>query len=178
MVRCKRMPLSQALAFLKSASTTSSIPALKLFAFGKYSMGYSITSKLSGWVIFGHPTKRIHMVISDSTRIIRTGTPSRNQSFVRCNILIFHKFSKKFRMSMFDYTNLPTLRVYVRRCSGSTGNRTPLYISTPATSNIFSATVWTKRTFSFVLLYTFLVLAIFYNSVNNIYRQNACIYTK
>ena len=111
MVRCKRMPLSQALASLKSVSTTSSMPALKLFAFGKYSMGYSITSKLSGWVIFGHPTKRIHMVISDSTRTTRTGTPSRNRSFVRCKIFRFHKFSKKFRMSMFDYTDLPSLRL-------------------------------------------------------------------
>ena len=167
MVRCKRMPLSQALASLKSVSTTSSMPALKLFAFGKYSMGYSITSKLSGWVIFGHPTKRIHMVISDSTRIIRTGT---DRSYV-----VRFSGSTSFRKN-FECQCLTILiclvYVYVRRCSGSVGNRTPFYIPTPATSNIFSATVWTKPTFSFVLFHTFLVLAIFYNSVNNIYRQN------
>ena len=128
MVRCKRMALSQALASLKSASTATSMPALKLFALGKYSMGCSIISKFSVWVIFGHPAKRTHMVVSDSTRTTRTGTPSRNRSFVRCKSSMFQKSSKKFRMSMFDYTELSSIRVYVRRWSDSGENRCHFYI--------------------------------------------------
>ena len=157
------------------------MPGLKLFAFGKFFMGCCSISRLSVWVILGHPTKRTHMVVSDSTRTTWTRTPSRNRSFVCCKISMLRKSSKKFRISILDCTDLRSLRVYVRRCSGSAGNRAPFYIATVATSIVFRSPFELNRffyspcfTLFFSSQYFITVLTIYKDRIYSLFLIRQC----